>query len=141
MRDKYFLDTNIIVYSFGPKNSIQRERSRELINEALSLENGCISYQVLQEFINVSTKKFKIPITPTDLNKYLSEVLFPLCEIHSSADLYTDAVEIMDRWKFGFYDSLILASAILTDCKILYSEDLQDGQKIQGLTVINPFTL
>ena len=56
-----------------------------------------------------------------------------------SAGLYTQALELKARWKFSFYDSLIVAAALEAGCKRLYSEDLQHGQRIQGLRIENPF--
>ena len=63
----------------------------------------------------------------------------PLCEIHSSFMLYKDALLIKDRWKYSFYDSLIIAAALKANCTILYSEDLQHGQIIDDLKIVNPF--
>jgi predicted nucleic acid-binding protein len=65
--------------------------------------------------------------------------LNPLCKIYPEVDLYQDALEIMDSTQYGFYDSLILASAVRGGCTILYSEDFQDGQMINGVKVVNPF--
>jgi len=60
-------------------------------------------------------------------------------EVYSSPELFHQALEIMDKWRYSFYDSLIIASAIQADCTILYSEDIQHGQKIMNLSIINPF--
>jgi len=110
----------------------------ELIRAA-HIGNGCISYQVIQEFVNVAMKKFEKPFHINDLQIYLSKVLFPVCEIYSSENLYLDALDITERWKYSFYDALIIASALEANCSILYSEDLQHNQKVKGLTIINPF--
>lgn len=139
MNDKYFIDTNIFVYAFNQDEPEKNKIANNLIESALIERSGCISYQVIQEFINVSTKKFEVPLSVRDCQKYLNSVLSPLCEIFTSFDLYHRALEIMERWQYSFYDSLILGSAIQADCKILYSEDFQHNQKIQSLTIINPF--
>jgi predicted nucleic acid-binding protein len=94
---------------------------------------------VIQEFLNVATRKFENPFKYNDLQLYLKKILFPICEVFPSEKLYSDAIEIMERWKYPFYDSLIIASALESQSKILYSEDLQNGQKIRNLTVVNPF--
>ena len=98
-----------------------------------------MSYQVIQEFVNVASKKFSEPIKIEDIRHYLRQVLFPLLSVYSSQELYMSALDISERWQYSFYDSLIIAGALSIDCKILYSEDLQDGQKIYGLQVVNPF--
>jgi predicted nucleic acid-binding protein len=139
MNDKYFIDTNIFVYSFDNSEVEKQRISKKIIAEANTNLKGIISYQVIQEFINVATKKFKSPLLMPDCNKYLSVVLEPLCEIFASIDLYYQSLEIMERWKYSFYDSLIIAAALKGNCSIIYSEDLKDQQKINDLTIINPF--
>ncbi len=139
MKDKYFIDTNIFIYAFDQEDSEKNKIANNLIKSALIEGQGCISFQIIQEFINVSTKKIKVPMSFSDCHKYLDSVLSPLCEIFTNIDLYHGALEIMERWLYSFYDSLVIAGAIQADCEILYSEDLQHNQKIQSLKVINPF--
>ncbi len=138
MRDKFFLDTNILVYTFDKSNSAKKEIARELLKQAHS-KNGCISFQVIQEFLNVATKKFEVPIKSNDAQNFLSKILYPICEIFPSENLYLSTLEIKERWKFSFYDSLIIASALEAKCKILYTEDLHHNQKIYEMNVVNPF--
>jgi predicted nucleic acid-binding protein len=137
MKDKFFIDTNILVYSFS-SDSVKKEISRKIIKDA-HLKKGCLSFQVIQEFLNVLTKKFEIPLTLSDTQTYLQNILYPVCEVFPSEELYIKTLEIKERWHFSFYDSLIVASAIEANCKTLYSEDLQHNQKIYELTIINPY--
>ena len=139
MNDKYFIDTNIFVYAFDRENAEKHRKSNELIKHALKTNTGCISFQVIQEFINVSTRKFVVPFTAQDCEKYMSSILVPLCQVFVSIELYTQAFDIINRWKFSFYDSLIVAAALQAECSILYSEDLQHEQKIGPLAIRNPF--
>lgn len=139
MKDKYFVDTNIFVYSFDTQNDNKRQIANELIKTAVLDHRGCISSQVIQEFINVATKKFDTPMSITDCEKYLKNILSPICRVFTSLELYYKALDVMARWQYSFYDSLIIAAALKAECKILYSEDLQHNQKIQDLTIINPF--
>ncbi|MBN1290417.1 MAG: PIN domain-containing protein [Candidatus Latescibacteria bacterium] len=139
MNDKYFIDTNIFVYTFDSSDREKQKLSREIVTQALENSTGIISYQVIQEFLNVSTKKFQSPLTPTDCQKYLTVILEPLCEIFSNIELYHQALDIMERWHYSFYDSLIISAALKADCKTIYSEDLQHNQKIEHLTIINPY--
>jgi len=76
---------------------------------------------------------------PEDLKRYLKQVLYPLLSVYSSQELYLSALDISERWQYGYYDSLIIAAALSIDCEILYSEDLQHEQKVFGLQIINPF--
>ncbi|MCG8339462.1 MAG: PIN domain-containing protein [Proteobacteria bacterium] len=139
MKDKYFLDTNIFVYSFDSGEPGKKTVARDLIQNALKEQTGCISSQVIQEFLNVSSRKFNPPLTPQDSLKYLNSVLAPLCDIFTSIELYRKTIETAERWKYSFYDSMILAAAIQTNCTVLYSEDLQHGQNIESLKILNPF--
>ena len=139
MSAKAFLDTNIFVYSFDRTDPRKRETARNIVSDSLENGSGIISSQVVQEFLNAATRKFVIPLSLADAQRYLSVVLEPLCEIYTSPELYHQALEIADAWRLSFYDSLIVAAALRSDCEILYSEDLQDGLKIRGLTVRNPF--
>jgi len=139
MSAKFFLDTNIFVYTFDEQNSVKRERARALVAEALSESRGVISYQVMQEFLNAALRKFSKPLTAVDAERYLTIVLEPLCAVFASVELYHQAIDIADRSKYSFYDSLIIASALQAGCSVLYSEDLQHGQKIGGLRILDPF--
>ncbi len=139
MKDKYFLDTNILVYTFDKSSPLKQKRSRELVADSLSGRQGCISYQVVQEFLNVATRKFDPPLSKSDAQSYLINVLEPLCEVFASTSLYYQALEVSDRWGYSFYDSLIIGGAISTDCAILYSEDLQPGQEIEKIRIVDPF--
>jgi predicted nucleic acid-binding protein len=139
MKDKFFLDTNILVYSFDRSSPVKRQKANQLIKTALIESNGCISYQVIQEFLNAATKKFATPLSILDCQRYLDSVLYPLCQIFTSMDLYHQALNLMQRWQYSFYDSLILAAALQADCQVLYSEDLRHEQSIKSLTILNPF--
>ena len=139
MSAKFFLDTNILVYTFDEENPEKRERARALVSEALAESSGAISYQVIQEFLNAALRKFSKPLTAGDAERYLTVVLEPLCTVFAGVELYHQAIDIAERWKYSFYDSLVIASALQAGCTVLYSEDLQHGQKIGNLRILNPF--
>ena len=139
MSDKFFIDTNILVYSFDNANPTKCSIARRVIEQALTDNNGVISYQVVQEFLNVATRKFVMPLCVEDAKAYLNRVLEPLCEVYASMELYEHALDISQRWQYSFYDALIIAAAVRSGCSRLYSEDLQHGQKIQQLEIFNPF--
>ncbi len=139
MKDKYFLDTNIIIYSFDLSAPKKQKIAQKLIENALINKNGIISNQVIQEFLNVCTRKFSVPLKMIDVKTYLEQILFPLCEIYASPELYHFALDIQESTQYSFYDSLIVSSAIKSGCGILYSEDLQKGRSSGGLLIENPF--
>lgn len=139
MNIRCFIDTNVFVYSFDANSALKRKKAQEIIQSALSDHQGIISYQVVQEFMNVATRKFLKPLSLRDCELYLDEVLAPLCEVYASVELYKRALDVAEGTGYSFYDSLIVASAIEGHCRILYSEDLQEEQNVQGVTIRNPF--
>jgi len=139
MNGRYFLDTNIFVYTFDPVDRIKREKARELVNDALTGNQGIISWQVVQEFLNVAQRKLLVPFSPADCASYLNDVLAPLCEVFPSVELYRKSLEIYERERFSFYDCLIVAAAIEAGCKTLFTEDMQAGRHISGLVLRSPF--
>lgn len=139
MRGKYFLDTNIFVYTFDPSSSEKQNRARNLVVSAIEHHQGIISYQVIQEFFNVATRKFRKPLEYRDCNAYLETVLAPLCKVYPTIELYHEAIDIQERWQLSYYDALIVAAALSAKCNLLLSEDFQDGLKIKDLMVENPF--
>ena len=136
---RHFLDTNVLLYAFDA-GARKRARAQAMIEHALETREGVISSQVVQEFLNVATRKFARPMTHDEAARYFDEVLEPLCSIWTDADLYRRALAVRSRFGFSFYDSLIVAAAQAADCKTLYSEDLQAGQKLDGLVIVNPFS-
>jgi predicted nucleic acid-binding protein len=139
LADRIFFDTNIFVYSFDHSEPVKQRRAHSLIETSLEARNAVISYQVVQEFLNVATRRFRQKFPITGLEVYLSRVLLPLCEIYSSGRLYSEALSIADETGWGFYDALIVASALAAKCDAIWTEDLQDGRIIRGIEIRNPF--
>jgi predicted nucleic acid-binding protein len=139
MSAKYFIDTNVFVYSFDDRHPEKKERSLQVIQDALDTGMGIISTQVIQEFMNVATQKFVVPMNMEDSKAYLRVVLNPLCQVYPNLVLYENCLDLQMRTRYSFYDSLILAAGIQGGCSLLYSEDLQDGQEIQGVRIVNPY--
>ena len=139
MSDSYFLDTNIFVYSFDSEDTLKQRIARNLINDALRTGNGIISSQVVQEFLHVALQKFAEPLSVQDAKTYLDTVLIPLCEIYPDPEFYKQGMDIHMTTNYSFYDSLILAAAQRGNCRVLYSADLQAGQTVGPVTILNPF--
>lgn len=139
MSAKFFLDTNIVVYTFDSGAQKKKYRAQELVEQALRSHEGVVSTQVVQEFLNVATTKFSAPLTFSDAQQYLHDVLAPLCTVFPSIDLFRNALALQQETRFSFYDSLIIGGALQAGCDALYSEDLQHNQQIRGLRILNPF--
>ena len=135
-----FVDSNIFVYMLDIAAPAKRQRARELVYGLLGDRTGCISYQVVQEALNVLGGRSGHP--PDAVTAFLEEILIPLWqinEINATPELYRSGLQVRARYGFSFYDSLIVAAALGAGCTTLYSEDMQDGQRIEGLTIRNPF--
>lgn len=126
-----FFDSNILLYSVS-SDSIKAARAMALINAG-----GVISVQVLNEFANVSRRKYDVSFDK--IRKALS-AFRELCAVRPlDVETHDTALDIAERYRFDMYDSLIVASALRAGCKTLYTEDLQHGQVVDGLTIRNPF--
>ncbi len=139
MNGKFFLDTNIFVYSFDRSAPAKARRALQLIRGAVETRKGIVSYQVAQEFFNVALRRFAKPMPIADAEQYLLTVFRPLLAVHSSEALYAEALRLSERFRLSWYDSLIVAAAIEGQCGVLYSEDLQSGRRFGNLQVMNPF--
>jgi predicted nucleic acid-binding protein len=133
MSDRAFFDTNVLIYA-AIRNDPRSERA-----EALLAVEGVISVQVLNEFVSVARRKY---LMPWDALKVALQWIRILCPEVAPVKIGTHetAVKIAERYGYKIYDSLIVASALEAKCAVLYSEDLQDGQVVDGrLTIRNPF--
>ena len=132
MSGKAFLDTNIVVYAFIASDH------RAEIAAGLLEAGGTISVQVLNEFASVARRKLGMSWDEVDA---ALEAVKTLCGtvLPMTVELHAAGLDIARRYGFGIYDALIVAAAIRGRCQTLYSEDMQDGQRIEGLTVRNPF--
>ena len=139
MSDRYFLDTNILVYSLDPVDPRKARIAEELVTRGVGSRLGIISYQVVQEFINVSLQQFQATMTVTELELYFFKVLLPMMTIPSSSGLFLEALRLKTVAQIAWYDSLIVAAALQGGCKVLYSEDMQHGRRFGDLVIQNPF--
>src|ERR1700678_2619267 len=103
MSDRFFLDTNIFVYSFDQTAAPKAEKASELIRTALTTQKGIISYQVVQEFFNVALKRFSPPMKGIEAEQYLRMVLQPLLGVHSTPALYVEALHLHDQSGLSWY--------------------------------------
>jgi predicted nucleic acid-binding protein len=137
--DRHFFDTNVLVYAFDRTAPAKAKTSDELVYAALASGRGMISYQVAQEFIAVVRKPFRTAMTFVEIEKYWDKTLRPLLQVHSSPALFLLGIDICRLNQISWYDALIVAAALQGQCKVLYSEDLQHGQRFGDLVVKNPF--
>lgn len=134
-----FFDTNVFIYLLDNADPGKQSTAERLVTSAMTENKGCISFQVVQETLHVLTRKFAHCVPSDVATAILNYTLMPFWQVQPSIALYTNALGLQDRYHFSFYDSLIIAAALEAGCTTLYSEDMQHGQKIEGLTIANPF--
>ena len=139
MSGKAFLDSNIFIYAYDPRDPRKQSTAINLIRSVTSDRSGTVSYQVLQEFLHFALVKAASKMRHDDALRVLEDVFRPMLAVHSSAGLFADAIRIHERYRLRWYDSLIVAAAQQAGCDRLYSEDLQHGQQFGGVRVENPF--
>jgi predicted nucleic acid-binding protein len=128
-------DTNVLAYAQGLDDSTRKEAARSLL-ERVPQDVGVIPLQVLGELYNVLLRKGK-------RRKQAQAAVLVWCDafdvIETRVETMTSAVDLATAHRLGIWDSLILASAAQGGCRLLLSEDLQDGFTWNGVTVANPF--
>jgi len=134
MKDElHLLDTNIIIYCYS-KDELDKHK---IALSLLEHQNIILSRQVLNEICNVLIRKFGK--SPKDVRNVINELSkIPVLELTENTT--TKALDVIDKYHFSFWDSMLVASALENKCSILYSEDFQHGQIIDDkLRIINPF--
>jgi predicted nucleic acid-binding protein len=132
MPARRFFDTNILIYAFAADDR------RSFRAESLMSEGGVIGVQVLNEFTNVARRKLRWHWNQIEASlAVVEELLGPVAPL--TAAIHARAVILARERKLSVYDALIVAAAQDAGCRILFSEDIQHGQKFGVLTVENPF--
>jgi predicted nucleic acid-binding protein len=132
MSGRVFLDTTVLIYA------VSRDEARASVAETLLAAGGSISIQVLNEFAAVARRMLNMSWQETaealDAIRALCGPPAPL-----TVEMHDTALRIAEDYDYSIYDALILAAALEIGCDVLYSEDMQDGQRIDSLTIRNPF--
>jgi predicted nucleic acid-binding protein len=134
MKDKVFIDTNILIYLITDNSN----KKDIIISKISEFENCYLSIQVINEFANTCIKKklFK--------SEEIAEIIKELRKVFNILEIYLDtilqALKIQYKYKYSFYDSLIISTASENGCSIIFTEDLQHNQLIEKkVKIINPF--
>ena len=133
MNDRPFFDTNVILYAF------RLDDTRGQVAESLLAAGGALSVQVLNEFVAVARRK--LDKSWEEVRRAL-DILRAFCPEPAplTVETHERAVNIAERYGYSIFDSLIIAAALLAGASTLYTEDMRDGQAIDGLTIRNPFS-
>lgn len=133
---RFFVDTNVLVYADDRDAPEKRARAREIIRSAFRQRTGAVSHQVLRELFVAATRKLDLSAVAArrrvELYARLDVVSLSLTDLLAAIDL--TRLHSLSLW-----DALIFRAALIGGCQVLYSEDLQDGFRLEGLEVVNPF--
>jgi predicted nucleic acid-binding protein len=139
MPDKYFVDTNILMYAHDRSAGMKHERARQLIERLWVSGQGVLSMQVLQELCINLRRKIAAPPPIEEVRRLIQDYLSWEIVINTPASVL-QALEIEVRYKTSFWDAQVLQAAESSGAAVLYSEDLAEGQKYGPIHVIDPLS-
>jgi predicted nucleic acid-binding protein len=137
MSDRTFVDTNVVIYAHDVDAGMKHEVANRVLRELWSQRNGVLSMQVLQEFYVNVTRKISSPLSK-DLARLVVNSYAIWCIETTPAEIAA-AFRIEDEARIGFWDALIVASALKCGAVRILSENLNAGQMIAGVRIENPF--
>jgi predicted nucleic acid-binding protein len=143
MKDKVFIDTNIFVYAFLDTDDSSQHakhlKAVEFLKQFDANSQVIISTQVLSEDYSALLKN---KINDEDIQESAKQLVNSIEVVSVSKNIVMDSYSIKNKYRYSYWDSLIISSALQSNCTVLYSEDLQHNQKIEKqLSIINPFTI
>ncbi len=134
------IDANIPIYAYVDMRDPRKTAiARDLMRELASSGECVVSTQVLKEFANVATNGRRLPALPEHATMEYVQLLMSMDVVHVNEALVLAGVRRHYRNKISFYDALIVEAALLGDAELLYTEDLQYGQRFDSLQIVNPF--
>jgi len=140
MSDKYFVDTNILVYAHDTAGGAKHDRAKAIVEELWRERSGVLSTQVLQELCVNLRRKAGRPVNLETARKIVVDYLAWTVVINTGESIL-QALEIEKRYGISFWDALVVQAAEASGASVLYSEDLSDDQSYLGVRVVNPFKI
>ena len=137
MSDRYFVDTNILMYAHDTSAGAKHERAKALVEELWRDRTGVVSTQVLQELAVNLRKKVRRPLDAKATRDVVADYLTWQVMVNGG-DSILEALDLELRYQISFWDALVVQAAQASGAEILYSEDLSDGQKFGAVRVTNP---
>ena len=137
MSDKYFVDTNILVYAHDASTGVKHKRAQALLERLWNSGNGVLSTQVLQELCISVRRKMRSPLSAEETHRLIQDYLNWEIVVNT-AEAVLSALDLEIRHKISFWDALILQAAETCGATILYSEDFSDRQSYGTIRVVDP---
>lgn len=139
MSDKYFVDTNVLVYAHDRTAGAKHERARQLIEHLWLTGEGVVSTQILQELCVTLRRKVTPPLSWEQVRHFVENYLAWEVVTNDPASV-VEALDIEKRFKISHWDALVIHAAWRAGAAVLYSEDLSEGQRYESLRVVNPLS-
>lgn len=139
MSDRYFVDTNILMYAHDTAAGDKHARAQVLVEDLWQNRSGVVSTQVLQELAVNLRRKAKKPLDAKATREVVSDYLAWQVVVNGG-DSILEALDLEARYQLSFWDALVIQAAHAAGAEILYSEDLSDGQQYGSVRVVNPLT-
>ena len=137
MSDRTFVDANILIYAHDSDAKSKHEVAKNVLTELWTKRTGVLSMQVLQEFYVNVTRKIAHPLPKNAARMVVSS--YAIWCVETTPAEISSAFRIEDESRIGFWDALIIASAVKSGANRIFSEDLNAGQMIAGVLIENPF--
>ena len=137
MSAKTFVDTNILVYAHDLDAGKKHEIAKSYVTELWESKSGVISTQVLQELYVTLTRKIPSPLQKAQVRRILNNYLTWDVAVNDGATIL-QASEIEEAYNISFWDAMIVSAAYMKNAEFLLTEDLNEGQQVEGVTIVNP---
>jgi predicted nucleic acid-binding protein len=137
-KERCFIDTNVMVYADSGDEPVKQRIALTLLNQLRLNQKGVLSTQVLTEYCNVALNKLKLP--HADIREQMQ--FWQQYEVvQVTQDIIHAGLDLHQTRSIGYFDALIVAAAKTSGCTVLYSEDMNAGEMVNGVRIVNPFKL
>jgi predicted nucleic acid-binding protein len=141
MSDRVLVDTNILVYAYDIDAGSKQVKAAEVLDGLWVHGNGVLATQVLAEFFITITRKVQQRLALPDARQIVEDYRNGWAILSTTPDVVIKAITGVEQYKLSFWDAMIWAAAVLNEVPIIYSEDMHDGQVIEGVRIENPLII
>ena len=141
MSDRALVDTNILVYAYDLDAGSKQVKAAEILDSLWVQGGGVLATQVLAEFFITITRKVKRPLPLPDARQIVEDYCQGWTILNTTPDVVIKAIAGVEQYKLSFWDAMIWAAAALSEVPVIYSEDMHNGQIIEGVRIENPLII
>lgn len=138
MKDRILVDTNILVYAYDSANPEKQVKAFQVIDKLAAGQKGVISAQILGEFFVTATQKLKNPLDPAIISRSIQNYIRSWIVLDITPQIILEAIRGRNTYQMSYWNAQVWATAKLNQIPVIYSEDFQDGQMLEGVLFRNP---